>query len=33
MGATMWCWDLNLGSLEEQLVLLTTEQSFQPHPP
>lgn len=24
------CWDLNLGSLEELLVLLTTEPSLQP---
>jgi hypothetical protein len=25
------CWDLNSGPLEEQLVLLTTEPSLQPH--
>jgi hypothetical protein len=25
------CWELNLGSLEEQPVLLTTEPSLQPH--
>jgi hypothetical protein len=25
------CWDLNLGSLEEQAVLLTSEPSLQSH--
>jgi hypothetical protein len=25
------CWDLNLGPLEEQLVLLTAEPSLKPH--
>jgi hypothetical protein len=25
-----WCWEPNLGSLQEQEVLLTTEPSFQP---
>ena len=25
------CWDLNSGPLDEQLVLLTTEPSLQPH--
>jgi hypothetical protein len=33
MEATMQRQDLNLGPLEEQLVRLTTETSFHPHPP
>jgi hypothetical protein len=30
LWAVMWCWDLNLGLLEEQSVLLTTGPSLQP---
>ena len=30
MSYSYECWELNLGPLEEQLVLLTTEPSLQP---
>ena len=31
--APCWCWESNSGPWEEQQVFLTSETSFQPHPP
>lgn len=31
MNHQHWCWDQNLGSLQDQRVLLTTELLLQPH--